>query len=219
MEEHRLQQMGIYDAELFERIYKQMIPLKRKLASNIQHNKLGVEYEDLLSMFDVKLLFAFQKYAGKMDENLLQGHIIKALQFYRNRILREIYKEKNSAPKVEINDLTEYDFNLLEPELEESKSYQLEIATKWVYSHLSQDARLVFMVELNPPAYIINKLQEQGRKMINHLPAYLVCEYLGWPQNQTQINRISELRREIRHTVKMARVYFKKGLVDSELAG
>jgi hypothetical protein len=219
MEEHRLKEMGIYNIPLFNRLYKQMIPLKRKLASNIQYQKLGLEYSDLLSAFDIKFIFAFQKYEGTMNEDLLQGHIIKALQFYRNRILREIYKEKNSAVKVEITDATEYDFNLIDQELEDSKSYQLEVATRYVNNMLSSDARLVFMVELNPPAYIINKLQEQGRRMINHIPAILICEYLNWPKTQTQINRVSELRREIRYSVNKARQHFRAGiLVNSELA-
>jgi len=209
MEEHRLKEMGTYDESRFNRLYKSMTPLKRKLASNISYQRLGLEYKDILAEFDIKFLFAYHKYQS-FDENKLQAHLIRALQFYKCRILREIYKEKNSSTKVEINDQTEYEHGLIDTSIEDSKAYQLETAIDWINKNLSPDGRKVFVTELNPPAYIINKLQIGGRKVINHIPASLVCEYLGWENTQAQLNRISDLRKEIRYTVQLARTHFKR---------
>ena len=62
MEHHRLKPMGNYPVELFNSLYAQTHGLRRKLASQIDASKFGVDYQEVLSWFDVKFLFIFSKY-------------------------------------------------------------------------------------------------------------------------------------------------------------
>jgi len=73
MEEHRLTKMkDNYDEKLFNDIYEKVQPLKRKLASTISTSKLGVEYEDILSWFDIKFIFVFNKYFDTKPPDILK---------------------------------------------------------------------------------------------------------------------------------------------------
>ena len=77
MEEHRLTTMKEgYDEKLFNDLYEKVKPLKRKLASTISTSKLGISYDDILSWFDIKFIFVFNKYFENKEPEVLKGFII-----------------------------------------------------------------------------------------------------------------------------------------------
>ena len=60
----------------------------------------------------------------------------------------------------------------------------------------------VLGVELNPPLYIIEKLNEQN-KSLTKIPSLLIAEYLG-----LELNYVNSLRKEIKSIIIDARKYF-----------
>lgn len=208
MEENRLKPMGDYDHGVFTRIYHNINNLKRKLARGIDHRRFGVDQEEIISWFDVKFLYTFNKYHDKMDENLLQGYIIKSLQLFKFRILRNAYTYKYSQSMVPVEDYTEleeYDVEEIEPS---KKEELLSLAMDYMKSILSDNAYLVLEIKLNPPPYITSKLA--NRKSNNtKIPHSLIADYLGLGDSVNGIKLIKTYLSEIDEAMDKAREHFK----------
>lgn len=212
MEEHRLTKMkDNYDEKLFNDIYEKVQPLKRKLASTISTSKLGVEYEDILSWFDIKFIFVFNKYFDTKPPDILKGFIISSLQMFQTKILRRAYSNKN-APHSETIDIQEiYGLeSLFTTQQEEDTSYDtfLKLALSFMKQHLSEDAFLVLDIQLNPPLYIIKKLNKLDKPGIDKIPSNLLSEYLSLGDSKRAIQYINELKREIKEVTYIAREHF-----------
>ena len=204
MEEHRLKNMQLgYDVELFNQLYLDTYKLRRKLARSIDCNRFKVSYEDVVSWFDIKFIFVFNKYYGKMDNNILKGHIISSLSLYPNRIMRMAYSPKFNRQNI-INFEDREAFEPLVGDDRKEEALFKEAALSYLKRNLPEEAYLVLQVELYPPYYIIQKLTEQN-KNIQKIPAHLIGEYLGW-ENTSKINRIRKL---ISKATEDARAYFK----------
>lgn len=204
MEEHRLKEMQPgYDEQLFNDLYKQTEKLRNKLAYNIDANRFKVSREDIVSWFDIKFIFAFNKYYGKMDNDVLKGHIISALSFYKNRIMRMSYSDKYNMQ----NFINFEDREAMEPlvgaDREEERIYKNE-AFAYMKRNLPDEAYLIFQIDLEPPYYIIDKLQKEN-KNIKKIPARLISEYLGW-DNYTRVNKLRTL---ISKTIEEAKEYYR----------
>lgn len=204
MEENRLTTMPRdYDPKLFEKLYKALTPLKRKLASQIDYRKFGCEYKDILSFFDVKFIFVFNKYQDQFDEEVLKGHIIKSLSLYKNRIMRVSYQAKYSQDILDLGSLENGD-NLLEddsvpkesPYIEEY-GFKCEILYNFMKAHLSLKAFQLFTINMNPPLYIKHRIPD-GKKRI---PEELIMEYLDIEAK----TEYSQLKKEVRLAIDLAK--------------
>jgi hypothetical protein len=204
MEEHRLNPMGEYDERLFNKLYKDLYPLKRKLASQIDYRRFGVTYEDLLSWFDVKFIHTFNKYHTVHKENVLRGHLISALSFFKNRILRVAYQEKYSQTIIDMSTLDNPD--RMFKENPQDNSYELFKNLLWAFMEkkLSYEAYQVFQVDYNPPEYILTRMRSKNAKV----PAPLVADYLGWPE-RAGTKMIKDSRIEIYEALQAAKYYFQ----------
>lgn len=203
MEEHRLKPMPInYNKELFNELFEETKKLRRKLARNIDCNRFKVEYEDVVSWFDVKFIFVFNKYYGKMDKDVLKGHIINSLNLYQNRIMRMSY-----SPKYNLQNVVNYEDRELFEELNISDYNEdftfKEAALAYMRKNLPEDAYTLLQIELYPPYYIINKLTQEN-KNIQKIPARIISEYLGWENT----SRVNKLRKIIENTAEQARAFF-----------
>ena len=216
MEEHRLKPMQEgYDEKLFNQLYAELTPLKRKLASGIDYRRFGVTYDELLSWFDIKFIFAFNKYYSVHNENVLRGHLIRALSFFKCRILRQAYKEKYSQNIIDLGSLENAD-NILKDRIPED-NYKLfrMLLFAFMQQRLHEDAYTVFQVDLNPPAALEPYLEYHRKKVdgkytkITEIPPKLLATYIGLPDNEEGINHIKKLRKLVSSTVEEAKEYFK----------
>lgn len=204
MEEHRLTEMPEnYDAQLFEQLFKDTNNLRHKLAYGIDPKRYGVEQEDLISWFNVKFIFIFSKYYGKVDNNILKGKIIQGLQFYKNRILRYSYTKKNSVNQT--CDISEF-FNIESNEeinIEESKERSLETIIPIFKEKLDPLAFQIFTIDYNPPLYILIQLDaKESRKKI---PDELICRYLGIDYNSKAYQEIQNARKRYRKLISLTK--------------
>lgn len=212
MEEHRLTPMKEnYDEKLFNDIYQKVQPLKRKLAASINTSKLGVDYEDILSWFDIKFIFVFNKYFETKNPDVLKGFIISSLQMFQTKILRKAYSNKN-APHSDTIDITEINNleSLFTTHQEEDTSYDtfLNLALSFMKEHLSDDALLVLDIQLNPPLYIMEKLRKLDKHRIDKIPSNIISEYLSLGDSKKAIQYINELNREIKEVTYITREHF-----------
>lgn len=208
METHRLTPMQAnYNNELFNKIYKETSSLRKKLAYGIDSRKFGVDYQEVLSWFDVKFIFTFNKYYGQKDDEILKGYIIQSLQMFKHRICKMSYSKKTEVNNsVEISDFTEFG-NIADENGTEEEDLFMGLALDYFRSELSKDAYFLLELQLNPPPYILNKLSEQEKFDINKISNDLILDYLDLESKTS--NYIDNLKKEIRKVTRQARDYFK----------
>jgi hypothetical protein len=208
MEEHRLQPMKEgYDERIFNQIYKDTNQLRKKLAYDIDARRFGVDYNEVLSWFDVKFIYTFNKYYGEMPNDRLKGYIINSLQTFKYRILRMSYSNKvvlNNT--VDISDPKNSD--LFKMEEESSDDLYLSIALSYLKQQLSKDAFFLLELILNPPHYIIHKLNEGECNDLNKIPNSLIAEYLN--QEEITPSYIDNLKKEIRKATRNCKNFFNQ---------
>lgn len=202
MEEHRLSQLPKnYDKELFNEIYRKTSALRRRLVSQIDHTRFGVEKEDISSWLDVKFIFTFTKYYGEEPE-ILKAYIINALQFFKNRILRYSYSHKNSV-NLNTMDIEDAYYNK-ETQFEwspDERDFYLAKAMEFLRDKLSKEALNVLQIEINPPPYILKRIPD--KKDTTKIPSNLIGEYLGLDDLS-----IRKLKKEIKDKLVLAREHF-----------
>lgn len=211
MESHRLKPMiENYDTKIFNELYEKTQNLRRKLNSEISSERFGLTPEDTLSWFDDKFIFVFNKYYNSFNKEILLGHIINALRLFKCRILRGAYTEKFSQKIQNIEDTAQIADLFFE---EAPASNSLDLYKDKLYTYLkgilSPNAYYLMEIQLNPPPYILNKLNDgpESRKLKN-VSEELILEYFDLPVNRKTLTYISGLRLEIKQSITLAKKHF-----------
>lgn len=209
MELHRLQPMKPYDTKLFNELYQKTERLRRSLVYQIDASRFGVTQDEIMSWFDDKFLFVFNKYQDQKKPDVLLGFLINSLRMFKMKILRRSYQLNNSVNlnAISIEDLKV--FNIVE---EPGNDYELLIgvALEFLQNKLSDEAYELLQLQLNPPIYITSKLRNPNVK----IPAQLILEFLGLDVTADGINWISYLRKEIAEAIQTARLHFRDYVVE-----
>lgn len=217
MEENRLKPMiEGYDQKLFKEYYEKTAALRKKLASEIDHKRFGVDQAEIESWFTVKFIYVFNHYYETKKETLL-GHLIKAMQLFKYRVLRKAYTKEFSQS---IISLDEVDYQNLDPEdPRENKELFKDLALSFMEKHLSENALDLLKIQLQPPPYILTQMQELEIKDLNKIPSSIIAEYYGLGNSNKGIRYIDRLRKEIKEATEMARSHFRKASIrlDSNL--
>jgi len=207
MENHRLLPMVEYDEQVFNQIHKDTRALVKKLSFNIDYQRLNVSPDIVESWFDDKLIFVFNKYYGKMNNDVLKGHVINALQLFRNRILKSAYTQKslfnqNFIDLGEDNEL----INIIPNEEEISdKDVLIKLMHTFIENQISKDAYYIYKIQMDPPPYILSKIPNRNSRISNQLMA----EFCDLPLGNTTNNYLSSLRKEIKDAIKKAQNHFR----------
>jgi len=214
MEHHRLVPMKPgYNPALFEELYERTKPLRRKLAFEIDARKFGVDYLEILSWFDVKFIYTFNKYFDSEPKRLL-GYIINSLTTYKYRVMRSSYQIKyhNHASMLDITELYDHSSIVDDTSDDSGRQDDLNRLSLFMRQTLHDDALLIFELETCPPPYILEQLKDLGKKENSKIPHELIADYLGYPDSVKFITYVSELRRDIRIALSMAKDHFNKQL-------
>ena len=217
MEHHRLVPMKPgYNPMLFEELYERTKPLRRKLAFEIDARKFGVDYLEILSWFDVKFIYTFNKYFDTEPKRLL-GYIINALQTYKYRVMRSSYQIKyhEHAHMLDITEL--YGHADISEEVNDNHLKDMYLANllSFMREKLSDDAMFIFELETSPPAYITYQLTDLGKKENSKIPHDVIADYIGYSNSPKVIAYISDLRKDIRIVLNMAKEHFKQNPIST----
>lgn len=201
-EAHRLTSMpNNYDSALFNQLYKETRELRHKLAFGIDSRKFGVDYKEILSWFDVKFIYAFNKYYGNP---MLKGYIIRALQIYKTRIVKNSYQNQH-----ELNNSVELDsvYDLSDTSQDDDqKEALIQVIRKYYKDRLSDDAFLLWEVELNPPHYLLKNYE--GKDRLTKPTDEMILEYFSCDVCYETLDYLKKLRKEIREITNRAKEYF-----------
>lgn len=207
MELHRLKPMRDgYPEELFNSLYKQTKPLRRSLAYQIDARRYGVTPDIIESWFEDKFIFVFNKHFDNKDPDVLKGYIINSLKTFKYRILRKAYNIEGEFHQsvVELEGETSLINIIPDDSFETTENIFYDLAYEFMKSKLSDNAWLLFQLQLNPPPYILNQLQ----KAKSRIPNELLLSYLGLEYNTESDKFIKKLKKEINNTIKIARDHF-----------
>lgn len=216
MEEHRLKDLPEdYNPQLFNQLYKELIPLKRKLASNFDYSRFkGATYQDLLSFFDIKFIHTYNKYycVKGLPPNLVRAHLIRALSNYRNRLLKVSYHEENLIKPISSDDVENFDNLFEDKNLKDNRNIYLGLLYSFMQQRLNNPiAYDLFHIELYTPQALLPFVIMVGRNKI--IPTWVLCEYLDIPEDQVGIIDMNEYftkcRIKIKRVLEEAKVYFK----------
>jgi len=203
MEESRLKPMAQgYDENLFNQLYKDTEGLRRKLASQIDHRRFGLAYEDILSFFNVKFIFCFNKHYDAPPEKL-RAFLINSLRNFKCRILRAAYTKKFSQSIVSLDDLPPTEFDVAEDN--QVKDYYLDKLMTFMKKHLSDDALLILEIQLNPPPFILARINPDREKPLQKIPDQVILDYLDLGFGDNAIKYLNHLKKEIKQAVIFAK--------------
>tara|TARA_X000001382_G_C3167389_1_gene178308 strand:- start:217 stop:861 length:645 start_codon:yes stop_codon:yes gene_type:complete len=207
LELHRLKPLEEeFNKELFNKLYAEVQPLKRRLVYQINPHKLGVTPDIIESWFDDKILFTFNKYYQANPENVTKAKILSSLSNFKNRILRKGYQELTENHTISIGEDNEVE-NFISDEHEESaRELFLNLALSFMEKHLNSEAMLVYDIIYSPPEYITSRMSNPK----GNIPARLIIDFLGWEQNTSTVRYIGELKSEIAEAIESARDYFQE---------
>jgi len=205
MELHRLSTMKPHDPKLFNELYKKTERLRKSLVYQIDASRFGVTQDEVLSWFDDKFLFVFNKYVDKKNPDILLGFLINSLKVFKLKILRRSYQDNNSVNlnSISIEDLAV--FNITDQTEENNKELLLNVVMEFMQNNLSEGAYELLQLQLNPPLYITSKLSKPNIK----IPPKLILEFTGLEVTFENMDVINSLRREIHQAVETARYHFK----------
>lgn len=205
---HRLKEMrSNYDVRLFNKLYKKLRPLVRKLSSNVDAKRFNVSPDIIESYFWDKFIYVFNKYED-YDENRMQATLINSLKVFKNRLLRKAYGEEaeynQSLASLEV--LFDDSKELLDDEEEQQLALdKVDALYSFMKKYLSPDAYLVFTVQLDPPGYIREQLHNDNSRVTT----VMLIDFFGLKRTKANANYISKLRKEIEVYTEKARTELK----------
>jgi len=207
METHRLKPMKPgYSEKLFNKLYKEVQPLKYRLVSQIDCRRLGVTKDIVESWFDDKIIYVFNKYCEEKEPDALKGFILNSLSTFKYRILRKAYQADIHENLVELEGEKEL-INIIpdESEINEAELF-LELAHAFMQKALTENALLIYELQLNPPPFILKRLKNPNSR----IPTSVLAEFLSLGNSRDSLEYVNELREEINMAIKQARTYFKE---------
>ncbi len=169
----------------FNRLYEELTPLKRSLASTVNYRALRFTFEDILGFLDDKLIHVYLKYQDTHEYDEIKAIAIASLQNVRGKIYARYGKE------------TSLDIN---PEMAEDPYYEMP-NTERLIDNLNKVAPKEIVnlarIMVDPPVFILNKVSDLSKR----IPSKLFLEFYDIPVNKANIKRFNTMRRTVRDLI------------------
>ena len=208
MEIHRLTQMKEgYPVDLFNKLYKETESLRRSLSFQIDHRRYGVTQDIIKSWFDDKFIFVFNKHFQDKEPDILKWFLINSLRTFKMRILRKAYNGEGEFYGSCVTLDGEYDLINIIPDTDkgDNESVFYNLAMEFMKKKLSDNAYLLFQIQIDPPPYIMSRVENCNSR----IPNKLIAEFLNIDNDLDEADRyIKSLKKEINNAIKSAKEYF-----------
>jgi len=210
MEINRLKPMRQgYPEHLFNQIYKETKPLRKKLSRSIDTRYYGVSTDIIESWFDDKFILVFNKHFDDKEPDLLKGFIITSLLRFKNRILRKAYMGEGEFYSSRIELDSEFSFINFIPDEDTMLSEHdifLDLSIKFMKSKLSDDGFLLLKTQLNPPPFILDKIKTSNSK----ITLKVLLDFFDLTDNNKNRKYITQLKKDIEIAKEKAKEYFSQ---------
>lgn len=210
MEIHRLTPMQEgYPVELFNKLYKETENLRKSLTFQIDSRRYGVTPDIVKSWFDDKFIFVFNKHFKDKEPEVLKGFLINSLRTFKLRILRKAYNiEGEFYGSCVTMDGEDNLINIIPDRLEDSnKDVFYNLVKEFMQNKLSDNAYLLFQLQIDPPPYILSRIPTCN----SYIPNKLYIDYLNIEGDPVVADRyIKKLKKEVAIAIKNAKEYFNQ---------
>lgn len=209
MELHRLKPMRAdYPVALFNKLYEETKYLRKALTYQIDCRRYGVTPDIIESWFDDKFMFVFNKHFDNKTPDILKGFIINSLKVFKYRILRKAYNKEGLfyGSLIKLEGDREL-INIIPSEsLQPTNEVFHNILLEFMKERLSDNAFLLFNLQIDPPPYILQRLSTNRSR----IPNYLIADYLGINMGDEYSTEryIKTLKKHINKSIKIAKEYF-----------
>lgn len=197
-----------YPQDLFNKLYEETHNLRKSLAYQIDSRRYGVTNDIILSWFDDKFIFVFNKHFDNKEPDILKGFIINSLKTFKYRILRKAYSGEGDFYNslIELEGENELINIIPDRSFETTQDIFYNLALEYMKEKLSENAYVLFQVQLDPPPYILDRINNYNSRVSNSL----LAEYLGLElETEKKTERyIKNLKKEINTSLKKAREFF-----------
>lgn len=162
-------------------LFKEVEPLKKSLAAQMDYKQLRMSYEDVLGFMDDKIIHVFIKYSKTKSDPELKGLTITSLQNVRHRLYRQ-YNKFVSIPE-----------NLVITEEDPIEERTFEALFETLEGAFQKSQTELVKIILLPPGYILSKVNDPGKR----IPSHLYLEYLDLPVTKQTVKSFNTFRREL----------------------
>ena len=208
MEIHRLTTMEEgYPVDLFNKLYKETENLRKALSYQIDHRRYGVTPDIIKSWFDDKFIFVFNKHFKDKEPDILKGFLINSLRTFKMRILRKAYNGEGEFYGSCVTLDGEFDLINIIPDnnVNSNETVFYDLAMEFMKKKLSDNAYLLFQIQIDPPPYIMSRIDNSNSRIPNNL----IAEFLNIDSNMDEADKyIKSLKKEINNAIKSAKDYF-----------
>ncbi len=208
---HRLQEMKPYNQNTFNKLYKICKPVIKGLTNNIDSRRLNVTKDIITSYFWDKFLFTFNKYQDRYEFEQLKANILVSLQQYSYKLMRTGYSEiaQYNQSLVSFDTLLDDSKEDLDIDIEYTPTEHniyLDILNNYLLEKLTEDEFLVYTIQLNPPPFFRERLEDSGGKLtILHL-----IDFFDFERSRTSYKYFSSIKTNIQLTLEKAKVELNK---------
>ena len=199
---HRLTEFKSFDEKQFNRMYSVAKPIIRRLSFGINTKKYGVSRDIIESYFWDKMMYVYNKYQDQYDEERLKYTIIHSLSLFRNKLLRAAYTQQGdfNSEVSSFEDIVEKGFDLDDDSSDKEYMYHIhDQLHNYMKEHLTPDEYLLFVTQLNPPKFLLERSSSPNRISI-----YAIIEFFDLPRNNRSREIVSRMRKDINLTLAMA---------------
>jgi len=165
------------------RLRGDLTPLMRKLAGHVDHNRLRLNFDDMIGFFEEKLIMVWTKYQGQLEFEDIKAIGIASLYNLRTKVSKKYSREIS------------LDEDLVEDYADEPYQDYLELAKP----HLTEAQFWLLELLVDPPEYLRSRSTEGKR-----IPSEAVLEYMAFPTDRQAVKKLNTIRRGIFSSVKSA---------------
>jgi hypothetical protein len=170
------------NSEQFLKLYEDLSPLKKRLASTVDYKKLRFSFEDILGLLDDKLIHVFLKYQDTHEYEEIKALAISSLTHMRARIYRQYGRESSLE---------------MDPQLVEEETYEvpsMEVLMNTLSKTLPKKQFNLAKVIIDPPVYVLSRVNDLDKR----IPSHLYLDFLGMPSDKPHVKLFNRFRRSLR---------------------
>jgi succinate dehydrogenase flavin-adding protein (antitoxin of CptAB toxin-antitoxin module) len=171
----------------FLEVRKQFEPLIKKLASEVPYKRMSMTYDDILSLYDEKLMKLFTKYFEVKPKEDFLYLVLSSLKNLRNSLTKKV-----DSTTIHIEDM-EYEFIVAPDDEPSTKDTILSLFTEFAKTKLSRSEFTLFQVVTWPPAFIVSRINNLDKR----IPSNVILEFFDKEVNSYNIKTLNTLRRSL----------------------
>jgi len=175
------------DNEVLLKLFREVEPLKKTLASDRDFRKLRFTFEDICGFMDDKVIHVYMKYKDTHPYEEIKALAITSMYRVKPRLFRSYLPTQENIPDI-----------AADPTPEDNPSSDLAELLSTLSRVLSKEQLVLTSAILDPPIFIVERVID----MRNRIPSRLFLEYFDMPIDSANVKRLNKFRRKVEEFIR-----------------